>query len=148
MNDLVEHFNLECDPVSINGKSISCLLYADDIVLMSQSANGLQTILDNLKLFCDKWNLKVNIQKTKVMIFNKSGKVLKGYTFSFEEQSLELVSEYKYLGIIFKPSGSFSFAINYLSKKTSKAMFCIRKTLYSEKTECLFTSKTHGLLIS
>ena len=25
MNDLVEHFNLVCDPVSINGKSISCL---------------------------------------------------------------------------------------------------------------------------
>jgi hypothetical protein len=134
MNDLVEHFNLECDPVSINEKSISCLLYADDIVLMSQSANGLQTILDNLKLFCDKWNLKVNIQKTKVMIFNKSGKVLKGYTFSFEEQFLELVSEYKYLIIVFKPSGSFSFAIHYLSKKASiKAMFCIRKTLYSEK---------------
>ena len=71
MNDLVEHFNLECDSVSIDGKSISCLLYADDIVLMSQSANGLQKLLDNLKLFCDQWNLKVNIQKTKVMIFNK-----------------------------------------------------------------------------
>jgi hypothetical protein len=77
----------------------------------------LNIVLDNLKLFCDKWNLKVSIQKTKVMIFNKSGKVLKGYIFSFEEQSLELVLEYKYLGIIFKPSGSFSFAINYLSKK-------------------------------
>jgi hypothetical protein len=82
-------------------------------------------------------DLKVNIQKTKVMIFNKSGKVLKGYNFSFEEQSLELVSEYKYLGIIFKPSGSFSFAINYLSKKASKAMFCIRKTLYSEKLNAI-----------
>jgi hypothetical protein len=57
----------------------------------------------------------------------------KSYHFSFEEQSLELVSEYEYLGIIFKLSGSFSFAINYLSKKTAKAMFCIRKTLYSEK---------------
>ena len=53
--------------------------------------------------------------------------------FPFEEQSLELVSEYKYLRIMFKPSGSFSFAINYFSKKVSKAMFCIRKTLYSEK---------------
>ena len=87
-------------------------------------------------MLCDKWNLKVNIQKTKVMIFNKSGKVLKGYNFLLEEQSLELVSEYKYLGIkkcIFKPSGSFPFAIHYLSKKASKAMFCIRKTLYSEK---------------
>jgi hypothetical protein len=41
INDLVEHFYLECDPVSINGKSIYCLLCADDIVLMSPSANGL-----------------------------------------------------------------------------------------------------------
>ena len=57
MNDLDQHFNLECDPLSINGKSISCLLYADGIVLMSQSANGLQKILNNVKLFCDKWNL-------------------------------------------------------------------------------------------
>jgi hypothetical protein len=41
---------------------------------MSQSANGLQKLLDNLKLFCDKWNLKINIQKNpKVIIFNKSG---------------------------------------------------------------------------
>ena len=75
------------------------------------------------------------------MILNKSGNVLKGYNFSFEEQSLELMSEYKYLGIIFKPSGSFSFAINYLSKKASKAMFCIRNTIF-RKTECHFTSKT------
>jgi hypothetical protein len=51
MNDLVEHFNLECDPVSINGKSISCLLYADDIVLMSQSANGLQKNLICIMMF-------------------------------------------------------------------------------------------------
>jgi hypothetical protein len=58
---------------------------------------------------------ETSIYMPKVIIFNKSGKVLKGYNFSFEEQSLELVSEYKYLGIIFKPSGSFSFAINYLS---------------------------------
>ena len=51
VNDLVEHFNLVCDPVSINGKYLSCLLYADDIVLMSHTANGLQKLLDNLKFF-------------------------------------------------------------------------------------------------
>ena len=62
-------------------------------------------------------DLKVNIQKTKVMIFNKSGRVLKGYNFSLEEQSLELVSEYKYLGIIFKPSGSFHLLLIICQRK-------------------------------
>jgi hypothetical protein len=42
---------------------------------MSQSTNGLQKLLNNLKLHCDQWNLKVNIQKNKKYDFNKSGKV-------------------------------------------------------------------------
>ena len=62
------------------------------------------------------------------------------------------MSEYKYLGIIFKPSGSFSFAKNYLSKKASKAMFCIRKTLYSEKLNAflhlrLFDARVKPILL-
>jgi hypothetical protein len=52
-------FDVECDPVDLNGKSVSCLLYADDIVLLSQSAQGLQNLLNKLKLFCDKWNYQV-----------------------------------------------------------------------------------------
>ena len=44
---------------------------------------------------------------TKVIIFNQSGKILKN-SFVYDDQSVELVSEYKYLGIISKPSGSFS----------------------------------------
>ena len=56
MNDLVDYFDVECDPVDLNGKSVSCLLYADDIVLLSQSAKGLQNVFDKLKLFCQKGN--------------------------------------------------------------------------------------------
>ena len=41
--------------------------------------------------------------------------------------------EYKYLGIVFKPSGVFSEAINLLCKKASKAIFCIKKMLISDK---------------
>jgi hypothetical protein len=45
-------------------------------------------------------------EKTKVMIFNKSGRKLKGYSFMYAQQSIGQASVYKYLGIIFKPSGS------------------------------------------
>jgi hypothetical protein len=132
MNDLVDYFDVECYPVDLNGKSVSCLLYADDIVLLSQSAKGLQNLLNKLKLFCDKWNLSVNTEKTKVMIFNKSGRKLKGYYFMYAQQSIGQASVYKYLGIIFKPSGSFLCATDLLSKKACKAMFCIQKSLLSD----------------
>ena len=59
-------------------------------------------------LFCDKWNLSENTLKTKVMIFNKYGSKLKGYSFIYAQQSIGQASEYKYLGIIFKPSAQAS----------------------------------------
>ena len=39
------------------------------------------------------------------MIFNKSGQKLKQYKFYFKEQELEIVNEYRYLGIVIKTSG-------------------------------------------
>ena len=50
-------------------------MYADNIVLLSNSAGGLQQFLNSLLQFCQRWNLKVNVAKTEVIIFNKSGKI-------------------------------------------------------------------------
>ena len=100
------------------------ILYYCQIVLVAYKNVLLQ--------FCQRWNLKVNVAKTKVTIFNKSGKLLKGFSFTYDGQTVEIVSEYKYLGIIFKPSGSFTEALNYLCKKVSNVSFCIRKCVASE----------------
>ena len=53
----------------------------------------------------------------QVIIFNKAGKTLKGYKFKYEDSNEDIVNEYKYLGIIFKASGTFSEGISYLCKK-------------------------------
>ena len=58
---------------------------------------------------------------------------MKKNSFRYENQHIEITNEYKYLGIIFKPSGTFSYATSHLSKKASKAMFCIRKSLFSDR---------------
>jgi hypothetical protein len=69
INELSTLFHATCDPVNLNDTQLSCLLYADDLVLISQSGVGLQSCLDKLSDYCDQWNLRVNINKTKVMIF-------------------------------------------------------------------------------
>ena len=112
INDLADSFGNDCDPLDLNGKLLSCFLYADGIVLLSESAQGLQNLLNKVKIVCDKWNLQVNINKSKVMIFNKSGKHFKCHNFLYDGNTVSLVNEYKYLGIIFKPSVSFTDAIN------------------------------------
>ena len=53
------------------GTHLNSLLYADDLVLISKSADGLQKVLSILEKFCNEWLLSVNLKKTKVMIFQK-----------------------------------------------------------------------------
>ena len=75
LSDLPGIFDSACDPVQLYDTKISCLLYADDLILLSESPNGLQLCLNKLDIYCNKWNLEVNISKTKIMVFNKSGRI-------------------------------------------------------------------------
>ena len=60
------------------------------------------------------------------MTFNKTGKTIKKYIFSINNTRLENTDSYKYLGIIFKPSGVFTAAVKHLISKAKKATFSIR----------------------
>ena len=47
------------------------LLFADDLVLLSPTKEGLQQHLDHLHRFGHTWALTVNFSKTKIMVFQK-----------------------------------------------------------------------------
>lgn len=104
------------------------LLYADDTVILSDNNNDLQEALNIFEQYCEEWKLTVNIEKTKVLIF-ANGRLSKHDKFFFKGKTLEIVAEYKYLGIFFSRSGSFMKTKKYLSKQANKAMFSLlRKT--------------------
>jgi hypothetical protein len=50
-------------------------MYADDVILLSETSEGLQNCLDKLHKYCEIWGLQVNIKKTKSMIFNNTGRL-------------------------------------------------------------------------
>ena len=51
INDLKHNFDESCDQVQIGDRLISCLMYADNIILLSNSAGGLQKLLNSLLRF-------------------------------------------------------------------------------------------------
>ena len=60
------------DPFTLpDDTKLSSLLYADDLVILSQTATGLQNAINILNNFCNKWKLNVNLKKTKVVVFQK-----------------------------------------------------------------------------
>lgn len=98
-------------------------MYADDTVIFFTSPEGLQNKLNFLHI------LKGYIQKTKLIIFNKTGKTIKD-NFLFANQEVEFVSNYKYFGIHFTTFGTFIMANHELHKKELKAFFKLRNNMH------------------
>ena len=82
VNDLPDIFDSTCDTVLFGESKENCLLYAYDLLLMSNSENGLQQCLNKLHFYhSNKWKLKVNLKKTKLVVFDKSGRKLDRHQF-------------------------------------------------------------------
>ena len=76
------------------------LLYADDTVILAENPNDLQASLDKMKKYCDTFDLHINVNKTKILIFSR-GKLRRHHIFNFGEFILDTVEEYNYLGLVF-----------------------------------------------
>ena len=106
------------------------LLYADDIVIFSDTAEDLQRSLDLLLEYCNRWKLKINVSKTKIMVFRKGSILPRNLIFYYDGTQVEIVKQFKYLGLVFTVSGSFTEAQNTLSGQAQKAIFKLNKYLY------------------
>ena len=74
------------------------LLYADDIVFLASTAEGLQEQLETLNNWSTKWALNVNIDKTKVLHVRKASVALCEYRFKLGNLVVDYTSQYRYLG--------------------------------------------------
>ena len=64
VNDLIEELqDSDCQPAKIQNCPINCLMYADDLLLISESWEGLTRSLDKLDIFSDKWKLTISEKK-------------------------------------------------------------------------------------
>ena len=115
--------------IMLGDKSTNYLLYAHDLVIFSRSAKNLQIILNKLESFCENADLSVNLDKTKIMIFNDCGKSLNNFLFRYGANELENVKSYKYLGPIMSPYGNFNLARQELKKVALKVLYKLRKEM-------------------
>ena len=115
-----------CAPAKLNEIPIQCLLYADDLIILSENIEGMQKALDNLLHYCDKWKLNINTDKTKIICMNRAKK---DKLAQYNNTNIEVVSEYCYLGIIFSEKCTFKAAIENLYNKGLKSYFKLIKIL-------------------
>lgn len=101
------------------------LLFADDTVLFSYTKEGLQKLLDNLYSYCTAWGVKVNTDKTVVMICKKGNATLNNIELFYNGIKLDIVNNFTYLGVTIASNGKFNKAQQALSKQAMKALFSL-----------------------
>lgn len=132
MNDLPKIFDENCKPPTLMTRKIPCLLYADDLVILSESKEGLQESLNKLERFCKEWFLTVNTSKSKIIIYQD--KKRNKDTFIYNNTEIECVKTYTYLGVNISSDGKFIDAKTRLYKKGLKAYFKLQQTLANTTT--------------
>ena len=122
----------------MNGKKISLLIYADDMVLISKSSDGLQKGMDALKLFCESSQLIVNTAKSKYMLVTKKRRHDQPITV-YNNRHLQLVEHFTYLGVNLSRNNSFTKGL----KERSRQIYQSQSVLDLHTLKHPFASASH-----
>ena len=101
------------------GLMVTDLGYADDICLVSATADGLQRIIDVVALWCDVVGMLPSSDKTVVM--EMTGQQSADGSWSRGGQALRQVSEVRYLGAIFQSGQGFLPSLARLQHRAQAA---------------------------
>ena len=90
--------------IKISGRNINNLRYADDTTLMAESEEELKSLLMKVKEESEKVDLKLNVQKTKIMAFGP-------ITWEIDGEAMETVADFIFLGSKITADGDCSHEI-------------------------------------
>ena len=93
VNDIPEIFDSNGEPVQLKDCSLNCLLYADDLILLSESKIGLQSCINNLKMYTERWKMSINMKKTNILVFQIYGRKIKPSIY-WGNNKVELTDSY------------------------------------------------------
>ena len=91
--------------VQCRGSRIPSLFYADDVALLSASAQGLQSLLDSMRSFRAANGLTISVAKTGVVVF---GGVYQKCTWKIAGQDLKRSQSFASLGMLFMKTATSS----------------------------------------
>ena len=100
LNNIQDFISLNSHRIDIETIQLFLLFLADDLVISAETVIELQRMINRLWDYCGIWHLTINLVKTKVILF-RSGEPLREYeSWKFGDKVLEVVTYYKYLGIL------------------------------------------------
>jgi len=122
INDLALEIQSSGHGVAVNGEKISILLYADDIVLISDSEVSLQRMIEILERWCAKWRMRINADKTQVMHCRRKNDAKTDFVFTYNHERINVTEQYRYLGVHINDTLDYTVTATELAKSASRAL--------------------------
>lgn len=127
-------------------KNVNVKLYADDTVFYTNAVDiktpntEMNLAAANFNNWCSYNKLTINASKSKSMLFSSKttrihNELKSNINISIQNVTLEIVSKYKYLGIILDEKLTFVKHINYIISTISNRLFTLKKkkTIYKHR---------------
>ena len=121
--------------IKIGGRNINNLRHADDTTLMAESEEELKSLLMKVKEQSEKVDLKLNIQKTKIMALGPIS------SWEIDGETVETVSDFIFLGSKITADGDCSHEIKRLLLLGRKVMTNLDSILKSR--DIILPTKFH-----
>jgi hypothetical protein len=113
--------------ITVGGNRIAEIRFADDQAIIADSEEGLRRIMNELDTTAEKYNMKINLKKTKVMQISKYG--ISNLDIQIRGKRLEQVVRFTYLGTIIQADGG--------NEEEIKARLAMGRLAFEKRKELL-----------
>ena len=126
IDGLVKEIKKLNEGINIDHMNLSLLLYADDIVLISDNAEKLQLMLNTIHEYSYKWRFEINMKqdKTAIMMF-KCDQKDRQFQFTIGNNVVSISNHYCYLGVELSSPWSWTTMRDRCALKARKNMYIV-----------------------
>ena len=122
LNDLITEVKTKCKGISIDDEKLCILAYADDIALVAENEEDLQSMLNIVQKWCTTWDVIVNTHKSQIVHFRAKSTPETRYEFIMSGKELAKVEKYKYLGLVIDYKLDFKVTAESVAKSANRAL--------------------------
>ena len=105
---------------------VGAILFADDLCLIAPTRSAMQIMLNICQEFCEEFGLQFNSKKSKLLVLGGCHDK-QTHSVSLNNEPIQMVSEWRYLGLIVQSGKSVSFN----PKNDLRNFFCSFNSLYN-----------------
>ena len=122
-----------CGGVKIGECTVQRLLFADDLVLLDSTQNGLQQALDRFSDACSVAGMKISTTKTETMCLSRQPKQC---SLQIDGVPLKQSEKFKYLGVSFTSDGRQNSKLDIRIGKASAVMRQLHRSVVLKRELC------------